>query len=155
MKELLKVMLIGAVLGGAAFVYLANSMTTVEQLPPESVNLRFRAATEGLADPTPMRARSGSGQILTLRHSDPGIVPSPPSDLVVLSWRGPQVGMVETRVPIWLIGLRGPMRDYMFRKSEFNPADWALTVNEIQDAGKGVIVDDYGRGGTRTLVLAE
>jgi hypothetical protein len=155
MSDLIKILFIGAVLVGGAFVLVANSMTSVEQIPPESVNLRFRQATQGLADPTPMRARDGSGQILTLRHRDQGLVPSPPSDLIILSWQGPKVGFVETRVPIWLIGIRGPMRDYLFRKSQFNPSDWALTVNEIQDAGRGVVVDDFARDGRRTLVLAE
>ena len=155
MKDFLKILVLSTAAFAAVLVWLSGQLTTVSVVPPESVNLRFRSEVSRFADPTPMRALDGTGQVLHLRKRDQRMVPAAPSDVVVLAWRGPEKGLVESRLPIWLLGMWEPARDWMLRDSEFDPTDWGLTVSEIQSAGLGVVVDHVDRDGTRTLVWAE
>jgi hypothetical protein len=155
MKDVFKILIFCAALGAGVFALLVAQLTTVSDVPPDSVNLRFRGVVRNFDDPTPMRALDGSGRVLHLRQRDQRIVPAAPSDVVILAWRGPEEGLVESRIPIWLLGLSEPLRDWMLRDSQFDPGDWGLTVNDIQSAGLGVVVDHVDRDGTRTLVWAE
>jgi hypothetical protein len=155
MNDVLKIMAITALLVVAGSFWLSSEMTSVQQVDPGSVNLRFRVARDQFEDATPMRVRDASGQVLHHRIQDQRIVPAAPADVVILAWRGPDKGLVESRVPIWLLGLAQPLRDWMLRDSGFDPADWSLSVNDIQSAGLGIVVDHVDRDGTRTLVWAE
>ena len=155
MKDFIQIVLIAAALCAGVLTWFSKQMTTVSEVHPDSVNLHFSSALSRWDDPTPMRARDGSGRILHLRSRDQRIVPAAPSDVVILSWRGPEKGLVESRIPIWLLGMTEPLRDWMLRESQFDPGDWSLSVSEIQSAGLGVVVDHVDRDGTRTLVWAE
>ena len=103
----------------------------------------------------PMRVRDSSGLVLHKRSRDQRMVPAAPSDIVILAWRGPEKGLVESRIPIWLLGMSDPVRGWMLRDSKFDPDDWGLSVGEIQSAGLGVVIDHVDRDGMRTLVWAE
>lgn len=155
MRDVLKIMGFCALVFAAGFLWFCSELTQVEEVHPDSVNLRFRSAVVQFEDPTPMRVRDASGHVLHLRCHDPRIVPGAPTDLVVMVWRGPDSGFVETRLPIWLLGMWEPARDYMLRDSRFDPVDWGLSVAEIQTAGPGVVIDHVDRSGSRLLVWAE
>ena len=155
MKDFIKILLFTAALFAGVFTWFSSQMTTVEPVHPDSVSLHFSSALSRWDDPTPMRVRDASGHVLHKRYRDQRMVPAAPSDVVILAWRGPEKGLVESRVPIWLLGLSEPLRDWMLRDSKFDPGDWALSVGEIQSAGLGVVVDHVDRDGTRTLVWAE
>ena len=155
MRDFLTILAFTAALCAGVFMWFSAEMTTVADVHPDSVNLHFASALSRWDDPTPMRVRDASGYVLHKRYRDQRMVPAAPSDIVILTWRGPEKGLVESRIPIWLLGMAEPFRGSMLRASKVDPADWALSVNEIQAAGLGVVVDHVDRDGTRTLVWAE
>jgi len=155
MRDFLTILVFTAVLFAGVFTWFSAEMTTVAPVHPDSVSLHFSSARSQWDDPTPMRVRDASGRILHKRHRDQRMIPAAPSDIVIRVWRGPEKGLVESRIPIWLLGLPNPLRAWMLRESKFDPGDWGLSVGEIQSAGLGVVVDYTDRDGMRTLVWAE
>jgi len=155
MREFLKVLLIAAVLGVLAFMWFASQLTTVEHPDPSAADHRFRAALQAFEDPTPMLTMDAGGRIIHNQRKSTPLIPAVPIDVVVLAWRGPTVGLVETRLPIWFLRLKGPAIRYLLRGTAFDPEPWGLTVDDIQAWGPGIVIDHRGGGSYRTLIWSE
>lgn len=155
MRDSLKILLIAAVGGVLLFVVFAAQLTTVEHPEPSSVDFRFRAVMESFEDPTPLLRMESGGQVIHQQRVDTALIPATPVDVIVLHWGGPKIGLVETRIPIWFLGLKGPALRYMLRDTSFDPRKWGITVADIQGAGPGLVIDHRGGDGTRTLVWSE
>ena len=155
MSDFLKILAIAALGGVLLFVWFAAELTTVEHPDSSAVDMRFRAALQQFEDPTPMLRMDTGGQVIHQRRGSTALVPTAPVDAVVLHWGGPTVGLVETRIPIWFLGLKGPALRYMLRDTSFDPQRWGLTVADIRATDPGVVIDHWGDDGTRTLVWSE
>ena len=155
MRDFVKILLIAAGVGVLLFVVLAAQLTTVEHPDPSAVDMRFRAALKQFEDPTPLLRLDTAGHAVRERGGSTALVPAAPVDIVVLHWGGPKVGLVETRIPIWFLGLKGPALRYMLRDTSFDPHKWGITVSDIRAADAGVVIAHRGGDGTRTLVWSE
>lgn len=154
MRQFLKILFIAAALGFATFLFTAWRVTKVEPMGGADANLRFRAVYERFEDTQPMLTRDGAGNVTHHKRHSKELIPTVPQDLVVLAWRGPQPGLVQMRIPLWFLRMKGAALRYMFRKTGLDPGPWALSPDEIRDWGPGIIID-YQNRSDRVLIWAE
>lgn len=154
MRQLLKVVLVVAALVVAVFFLTASRVTKVEPLDTGDASLRFRAAYARFDDAVPMLSRDASGNLIRRSRRQDALIPIVPVDLTVLAWRGPEVGLVEMRIPLWFLRLQDRPLRYLFRRTGLDPVAWQLEVEPIQDWGPGIIIDHRGRG-ERVLAWVE
>ncbi|RKZ14199.1 hypothetical protein DRQ53_12080 [bacterium] len=155
MREFLKVVLICAALGFGGFLWFASQLTSVDKIDRSSADMRFRAAREQFTDQTVMLRMDEGGNVVELAPTSLPMFPVIPTDLVVLAWRGPATGLVEVRIPIWFVRMKGPALEFMLKDTAFEPRRWGLDVESMQARGAGLVLDHYGRGGERVLVWTE
>lgn len=154
-REFLKVFVICALLGAGAFFWFASRLTSVESIDSNSATMRFQSVTRQFQDPTPFLRLDASGQIVRNRTGERPMFPVVPTDVVVMAWRGSTVGLVQVRIPIWFLRMKGPALSYMLRDTDFDIASLNLDVDEIQAWGAGPILDHHGRQGHRVLIWSE
>lgn len=155
MNDYFKIMLFFAALSVGLFFWFADSVTTVEHPAPDDVNLRYRSVLLQFHDPTPMLRMDPAGRVIHNTPKSRPMFPVVPTDLIVVAWRGPEVGLVEVRMPIWFLRVKGPAVRYLLRDTGFEPDDWALALDDMQDWGAGVVLDHYDRAGNRLLVWTD
>lgn len=154
MRQVLKVVLIVAVVVVVAFVVTAWKVTKVHEVDTSDAALHFRAVYEQFKDVDPMLTRDAAGTVIHHRRRQDALIPPVPSEIGVLAWRGPEIGLVEMHIPIWFLRMKGKAIQYIFERTGLDPVPWELNVDEIQEWGPGIVLDHRGRK-DRVLVWAE
>ena len=152
MTQFLKILLIAAALGLGVFVWTASRVTTVERMGTNAASYRFRGVLQQFEDPQPMLTMNGGGRVTRHTRTSKSLVPTVPTHLNVLAWRGSSVGLVEVQIPMWFLRMKGPAINFLLKDTKFDLQAWRLTVEELQDWGPGVVLDHHSGRGERVLI---
>ena len=155
MGAILKIAAVFAALVVGVFLLIAEGLTDVQHPDPADVDGHFRSVLREFGDPTPMLRLEAAGSVTRQRRKNPQVVPTSPVDFVIVAWKDAETGLVETRMPIWLLGMWRPARNYLLRDTNFDPDAWGLTVSDLKAHGPGLVIDHYSPRGGRILVWTE
>ena len=157
MRGFLKFLVVAAAFGFATFFWISSRVASVHPMDAGSADLRFHQAVQRFEDPRPLLQMDAGGRVSQIpvhEKKSSALIPVKPTDLHILAWTDPAVGLVDAEIPLWFVRLKAPALRFMLRKTGFDPEPWELDVSTIEEWGPGVVLDHRTRG-RRVLVWTE
>jgi len=143
-----------ALVGLAAFVFLAWHGVTVEEAQPDDAMRRFIEIRAGFSGSDPMLRVDATG-LVARRESPPESETVRPTRLHVLAYRAPQHRLVRADAPFWFLKLKGPAVQYSLRGTGLDLERLGVTPADLERYGVCLLLDETRANGDRLLVWTE
>jgi hypothetical protein len=149
-----------ALAGGAAWLVYQNS--SIEQTRPttEEAEARFEQARARFAGQTPLVTLGTDGVPRAVRRGPPadGSAVGPVATLEsfhVMAWKPESNELTQVRLPFWLLRLGGVKGRLSMGEAMQDLDRLGISVEDVERAGPGLLLDHVERSGQRVLVWTE
>jgi hypothetical protein len=153
-KWILMLLLVAALLGLAAFAYLASNAVTVERADESDAAQRFRAVRAAFGSALPMLTVEPSGRVVR-RPRPPRQDTGDVKRFRILVYQVQQRRLVQADVPLWFVALKGPALHYAVQDTGVDLDQLGLTAGDLRRHGAGPILDETRANGDRVLIWME
>lgn len=149
-----------ALVGGAAWLVYQGS--SIEQSRPsaEQAKARFERARDRFGGQTPLVTIGSDGVPRAVRRARPGDgsaagAVETPESFHVMAWKPESNELTHVQLPFWLLRLGGA-KGRLTMGGEMQELDrLGISVDDIERAGPGLLLDHVEQSGQRVLIWTE